>query len=145
MAHSDEAIKQTGVVPYRKREGKLEVLLITSRTRRRWIIPKGNLEPDLTMREAAAEEAYEEAGVRGAVSTERLGTYEHGIPPGTKRVALFLMEVEEELARWPEDHERQRRWLSLEEASRRFFEDELRQLVVQAGEVIKDRGSRCKP
>ena len=139
MTPPNEKADQTGVLPYRRQKGKLEVLLITSRTRRRWIIPKGNLEPDLTMREAAAEEAYEEAGVRGTVSTERLGTYEHGIPPGTKRVALFLMEVEEELAHWPEDHERQRRWFSLEEASRRPFEKGLRELIVQARPIIEDQ------
>ena len=67
--------EQSGVVPYRWLEGRLEVLLITSLRRGRWIIPKGIVEPDMTPAESAAMEAFEEAGVKGRVGTEPIGEY----------------------------------------------------------------------
>ena len=127
---------QVGVLPYRSRDGALEVLLITSRTRRRWIIPKGNIESDLTPRESAIEEAYEEAGVRGEVPDDPIGSYAHGIPPGTKEIALYLMQVDEELDHWPEEHQRRRRWVPLEGAQKRVFEDGLKELMNRAEKLV---------
>jgi 8-oxo-dGTP pyrophosphatase MutT (NUDIX family) len=57
------------VIPYRIRDGKIEVMLITSSTRKRWIIPKGMIEPDMTPQDSAAKEAWEEAGIIGQVAT----------------------------------------------------------------------------
>src|SRR5210317_1534724 len=54
---SDYFCRQSGVIPYRVRKGNLEILLITSRRERRWIIPKGIIEPDYSARNSAAKEA----------------------------------------------------------------------------------------
>ena len=119
---------QAGVIPYRFVKGRPRVLLITSRKSKRWIIPKGNIEPDLTARASARMEAFEEAGVRGKIGKEALGTYHHIVRPGTKQVTVFLMQVQEQLDEYPEAAERRRRWMSVKEARTRVLERGLKGL-----------------
>jgi phosphohistidine phosphatase len=69
--------RQSAVIPYRRGPNGLEVLLVTSRKGKHWVLPKGVVEPDLTPAVSAEKEAMEEAGVRGAVDDEPLGTYEY--------------------------------------------------------------------
>ncbi len=121
---------QTGALPYRFRDGKPELLLITSRTRRRWIIPKGSLMDGKTLAEAAAIEAYEEAGVRGEVEQEAFAGYTHGITK-TKDVQVHLLKVTDVLDDYPEAHQRQRQWFSFGDARRRVYETELKDLLGQ--------------
>ncbi|HEY1934850.1 MAG TPA: NUDIX hydrolase [Acetobacteraceae bacterium] len=67
---------QYGALPYSlNKAGEIEVLLLTSRTRRRWIIPKGWPIKGLKPAKSAAREAFEEAGVRGTVSGKPLGRF----------------------------------------------------------------------
>lgn len=127
---------QSGVIPYRVREGTIEVLLITSSTRKRWIIPKGKVEPTLTSRESALKEAYEEAGVRGRTHPIPLGAYPHDTPPGTTLVEVFAMEVKTTLPTWPESERRIREWVPLGEARARVMEPELKTLLDQLAELI---------
>ena len=108
----DTVLHQAGAIVYRVRDAQLEVLLITSRGTRRWIIPKGNIDPGLTPAEAAEREAYEEAGVHGATeSTLPLGFYTYfkksasgALCPAT--VEVYLLNVDEQFKRWPEKRER---------------------------------------
>ena len=61
-----EPIRQVAALPYRPDpDGNIRVMLITSRETQRWVIPKGNLIKGLRAHEAAAQEAFEEAGVEG--------------------------------------------------------------------------------
>ena len=87
---------QSAVIPYRRDEGRVEILLITSRKRRRWVLPKGVCEPDMTAADSAAKEAMEEAGVRGSVSTETVGRYRY------REVGWHLQRrgVHDEESRW---------------------------------------------
>lgn len=55
---------QSGAIPYRWYAQQLQVLLTTSRRNKRWIIPKGLIEYHLSAADSAAQEAWEEAGVR---------------------------------------------------------------------------------
>ena len=72
----DGTLPQAGVIAYRIRRGVVQVLLMTSRDTGRWIIPKGNIKPGTTPSKAAAQEAFEEAGVKGTiVSSTPLGVY----------------------------------------------------------------------
>ena len=64
MATTNPILNQAGVIAYRIQDGKVRVLLMTSRDTGRWIIPKGNIKPGATPCEVALKEAYEEAGVR---------------------------------------------------------------------------------
>ncbi|MCW8824299.1 MAG: NUDIX domain-containing protein, partial [Ignavibacteriaceae bacterium] len=66
---------QSGVIPYRRKNGTLEVLLVTTIRKKNWIIPKGFIEYHLSPFQSAKKEAFEEAGVRGSNTTRILGSY----------------------------------------------------------------------
>ena len=69
---------QYGVLPYTLTEsGSLEILLVTTRQTRRWIIPKGWPIKGLKAPQSAAREAYEEAGVRGKVGAKSIGVFSY--------------------------------------------------------------------
>lgn len=127
---------QSGIIPYRTRQGQIEVLLVTSNTRKRWIIPKGKVEPDLTSRASALKEAYEEAGVRGRVRPVPFGYYLHDSPQEAAMIEVFLMEVETVLPSWPEADRRERRWMPLREARDHVLEPGLKQLFNELAEMI---------
>ncbi len=109
-------IRQSAVIPYRRRGGRLEVLLITSRGSGGWIVPKGLLEPDMTAHDSAAKEAEEEAGVVGAVGCESVGSFEYDKWGGLCVVSVFDMEVRQELSDWPEKADRTRKWFEANDA-----------------------------
>jgi 8-oxo-dGTP pyrophosphatase MutT (NUDIX family) len=121
--------RQSAVVPYRRGTDGLEVLLITSRRRKRWVLPKGVIEPDMTPSASAAKEGWEEAGVEGTVDDMPIGVYEYNKWGGTCTVHLFLMAVTKEATDWPEAASRSREWVSLDEAKRRLDEEDLRALL----------------
>jgi 8-oxo-dGTP pyrophosphatase MutT (NUDIX family) len=114
---------QVGALPYRRQaDGSIEVLLVTTRGTGQWMVPKGWPMRGKSLPEAAAQEAWEEAGVRGAASKRELGRFPHektdlifGSLPCT--VAVYALAVEEEAASWPERGERRRTWFGLEEAA----------------------------
>jgi len=125
--------QQYAALPWRQAQG-LEILLITSRETRRWVIPKGWPIPEKNAAESAAQEAYEEAGIRGQMSALALGHYiyrkrQRGGARKRFRVEVFAMEVTEVLDLWPEAHERARQWLSPAEAAARVDEPELAALI----------------
>jgi 8-oxo-dGTP pyrophosphatase MutT (NUDIX family) len=124
VATTNPILNQAGVIAYRIQDGKVRVLLMTSRDTGRWIIPKGNIKPGVTPRRAAEQEAYEEAGVRGTMtSSNPLGmyTYSKRLPSGEARAAtveVYLLQVKERLKKWPERSERKVSWVSTKEAVR---------------------------
>jgi 8-oxo-dGTP pyrophosphatase MutT (NUDIX family) len=127
--------QQYAALPWRQREG-LEILLITSRETKRWVIPKGWPIAGRGAAESAAQEAYEEAGVRGNLAAKALGHYDYRkrLAGGARkffRVEVFAMEVTEVLDLWPEAHERRRQWLSPHEAADHVHEAELAALILR--------------
>jgi hypothetical protein len=133
-----EAIAQFGVIPRRRDGDRVEVLLITSRDTRRWVVPRGNPIRGCSPAEAAAREAFEEAGIRGVVSMEPLGSYryEKRRPLGRSvpaEVQIFAMDVTEEFEEWPEMRERERRWFGPKEAAAAVAEPDLASLILSAG------------
>ena len=130
--------KQSAVIPYRIKDGKIQLLLITSSTGKRWVIPKGTIEPFMTPQDSAAKEAWEEAGIVGIVAPTLMGTYEYQKLGGTWQVQVFLMQVEKVLEDWPEAKIRQRQWVSVKQAVKRVEEPELKQILMTAPDnVIK--------
>ena len=127
---------QSAVVPYRLAAGTCEVLLITSRRRKRWTIPKGIIERHLAPADSAAKEAYEEAGARGEVDSAALGVYQYEKWGGTCTVEVFPMRVGELLDAWPEAHVRRRLWLPLHEAVRALRPDALQAIVSRIAERL---------
>ncbi len=131
---------QSGVIPYRRgANGSIEILLVTSGTRKRWIIPKGNLEPDLDKRESARLEAYEEAGVMGMIRPEPLGSYLHDRGDrAPASVEVYLMEVERVLPddKWQEHGYRERRWMPIADARDAVLEDGLKELFTDVAKLL---------
>ncbi|HEY9697389.1 MAG TPA: NUDIX hydrolase [Trichocoleus sp.] len=124
-------IHQSGVIPYRIRDRQIEVLLVTSSKGKNWGIPKGWVEPLMTAADSAAKEAWEEAGITGAVHQPSIGVYQRrkwGLP---FQVEVFLMEVETVLDDWQEAKNRKRQWLTLPQAIKRVKRSELKQLLNQ--------------
>ncbi len=109
---------QSAVIPYRKKENDLEVLLITSMKKKRWIVPKGFVEFNLTPFESAKKEAYEEAGIIGANETIELGSFKLQKSAGVSNVKVFSMEVVKVLDDYPEKELRKRKWFSIDEATK---------------------------
>lgn len=110
---------QVGALPYRlSAEGEPELLLVTSRGTGQWLIPKGWPMEGLTNAEAAAREAYEEAGLLGEAFETPIGAYtyekarkgEEAVSPFS--VEVYLMRVERQLTYWPEAAERTIVWVS---------------------------------
>lgn len=128
MKVPDHYFTQSAVIPYRHTERGLEVLLITSRKRKRWLVPKGVKEPDLSPAQSAVAEALEEAGVEGRVSSSPLGAYKYRKWGGVCDVAVYTLEVTKTHDEWPEC-DRDREWVSPEEAARRVEQNDLRRLI----------------
>ena len=115
--HPEWHYRQSAAIPFRTTAEGVEVLLITSKKRKHWIVPKGVVELSMTPAASAAAEALEEAGVRGTVSDQSLGTYQYSKWGGTCTVEVFAMAVTTELDDWPEKSLRSRKWVPLEEAA----------------------------
>ncbi len=108
---------QSGVIPYRKTPDGLEILLITSLKKKKWIIPKGYIEFNLSAFESAKKEALEEAGIIGANETFELGAFENLKSIGLCHVKVFAMQVIDVLDDYPEKDRRKRKWFNLKEAA----------------------------
>lgn len=127
---------QSAIIPYRVVDGEAQVLLITTRNKGKWIVPKGDIEKHLDSHESAEQEALEEAGVVGQVSPVAIGCYQHGDSKKDPIVEVFLMRVEREFDTWAEDDERTRRWVTLDEAYEHVEEDGLVSILDDAASLI---------
>ena len=107
---------QSAIIPYRLEEGKLEILLITSIRKKKWIIPKGFIEFNLSAFESAKKEAFEEAGVIGTNETIELGSFTIKKYGGRTNIVVYSMEVEKFKDDYPEKNLRKRKWYTIEEA-----------------------------
>ncbi len=107
---------QSAIIPYRIAEGKLEILLITSIRKKKWIIPKGFIEFNLSAFESAKKEAFEEAGVIGTNETIELGSFTIKKYGGRTNIVVYSMEVEKFKDDYPEKNLRKRKWYTVEEA-----------------------------
>jgi 8-oxo-dGTP pyrophosphatase MutT (NUDIX family) len=138
---------QYGALPYRLRgDDAMQVLLVTSRATKRWIIPKGWPIKGLKPGEAAAREAYEEAGVRGHVG-RAIGNYTYDKYSETRqastpcKVHVFPLAVTRQLKDWPEAKERKAQWYSVAEAASVVGEEGLRALILRL-QSLKDKAPK---
>ncbi|MFM7367489.1 MAG: NUDIX hydrolase [Sphaerospermopsis kisseleviana] len=134
---TNKICKQSGVIPYRVRDGKVEVLLITSRKRQSWVIPKGGVCKGMTPPDSAAKEAWEEAGVIGRVNTEKIGAYKYRKRGNIYRVHLFWLPVDQVLEDWPEAFQRERIWLDINHAAMIVKENSLKRILQTSKEQVK--------
>jgi 8-oxo-dGTP pyrophosphatase MutT (NUDIX family) len=142
-------IRQYAALPLADTDGEIKVLLITSRDSGRWVLPKGWAEKGLSGPELAAKEAYEEAGVVGEVSANRVGAYFYTkrLPQNAAvecRVDVFTMTVERLLDEWPEQYERTRQWFTVRQATMAVEEAGLIALLLHLAPGRAAHGE-CKP
>lgn len=128
---SKEPAARCAALPYRVREGAVEVLLVTRRSGRGWIIPKGKVDRRLGPSESARQEAREEAGVDGEISATPFEEYRHG-GDDEPLVHVFLLRVTEELATWTDAKKRERIWLPIHTAAHRVEDRGLTRVLTAA-------------
>lgn len=132
-------LTQYAALPWRMgAAGRIEVMLITSRETRRWVVPKGWPITGLAPGASAAQEALEEAGITGEVWAEPVGgyDYEKRLKNGRQQpveVEVFPLAVHEELDAWPEKGQRERRWFAAAEAASLVAEPRLAELIREFG------------
>src|SRR5262245_51464665 len=127
MGALPDPIKQAAVIA--RRGGR--VCLITSRGRKRWVFPKGCLEPGKSAGEIALQEAWEEAGIVGTLQREPVGSYLYEKAGNRYHVTVFLMQVTEVAEDWPEIEWRLRRWVRPRNVLPRLQELSLRKLFTK--------------
>ncbi|MDQ0353375.1 8-oxo-dGTP pyrophosphatase MutT (NUDIX family) [Rhodoplanes tepidamans] len=135
---------QYAAVPYRRTEGGVtEVMLMTSRETRRWVIPKGWPIRGAKPHASAAREALEEAGLIGRAGPEAIGSYRYdkrlksGVATRCK-VDVFPLAVTGQRKRWREKGQRKLRWFTLAEAAKAVQEPGLRKLLRQLDALVPD-------
>ncbi|VAX13661.1 hypothetical protein MNBD_GAMMA24-653 [hydrothermal vent metagenome] len=108
---------QSAVIPYRIRNDRVEILIITSSRNKHWIVPKGVIDIGLSAQESAAKEAFEEAGVLGRVGDTLLGTYTYEKWGANCIIKVYPMEVLNVISEQERlEPERQRIWITAEQA-----------------------------
>jgi 8-oxo-dGTP pyrophosphatase MutT (NUDIX family) len=125
---------QFAALCYRMRKGKPEILLVTSRRTRRWIIPKGWPQDGILPAQSAAIEALEEAGVEGKVSNASLGMYfytkQHVSGRSIPCIALvYPLKVKTVHANYRESKQRDRKWFRPAAAAKKVTDPELAYII----------------
>jgi 8-oxo-dGTP pyrophosphatase MutT (NUDIX family) len=128
---------QYGALPYRFTPmAALEILVVTTRQSRRWIVPKGWPIKRLTPSKSAAREAFEEAGVRGKIGARAIGVFRYKKTTAEKNgadpdyeVKIFPLLVRRQSAAWPEYGQRVVQWVDPEKAISLIREPELKTIV----------------
>lgn len=137
--HGRQAVSQIAALPYRTDpntpDDPIRVLLITSRETKRWVLPKGNPIDGLAPHQAAAHEAFEEAGVHGIACPDALGSFQY-----FKRrkngelqlfnVAVFPLAFTHQAEVWPECDQRDAHWFTIDDAADAVEEPELKTLIL---------------
>ncbi len=139
----DGARVQYAALPYRILEGP-EFLLITSRETRRWVVPKGWPVKGKKPHACAAQEALEEAGVKGKIAKRAIGCFSYfkrlpGNALVTCSVDVYPLTVERQLERWREQGQRSLGWFSAAEAAALVKEDELANLIDAFAATLDNR------
>jgi len=145
---------QVAALPWRQGDNEPEILLITSRQSGRWLLPKGWPMKGKTPCGAAAQEALEEAGIKGSICEAPVGSYFYDKlePDGRSTpcsVEVYPLRVERELEDWPEAAVRTRSWVSVSRAATLVHEDGLSDFLRQLdpavlAESVERRKKRAK-
>jgi 8-oxo-dGTP pyrophosphatase MutT (NUDIX family) len=130
--------KQFAALPYRMRDDDVEILLITTRKKGRWSLPKGWPIRRGTPQTTAKIEAYEEAGVRGEIGGEKIGQFtkwrRRKMQSVLCEVEIFPLEVKRQQNDWPEKRERKRIWVAARKAAKLVKKSGLRRAIKNFGD-----------
>ncbi len=125
----DIRVPQGCAVPYRIKDDKLQICLVSLSNQAGWGFPKGTVDAPETVAEAALRESFEEAGVRGHIVGEPLGEYSYVKRDLRLHVTVFLMCVTKAEKRWPERRQREREFFPARKARELLATPEQRQLL----------------
>ncbi|NKC30631.1 NUDIX hydrolase [Falsiroseomonas selenitidurans] len=130
----EDAPRQCAALPLTGSGDGLRVVMVTSRATRRWVIPKGWIEPGEAPHRSAAREAFEEAGILGETEPEPIGRFVYNKRKARGvlllcEVLVFRLRVESVLPDWPERRERDRLLVPPEVAAAMVAEPELAALL----------------
>lgn len=132
-SHKSDVRSQFSALCYRLRRGTPEILLITSRGSGRWIVPKGWPIDGLTPAASAAQEAWEEAGVRGKAYDRCLGLYSYSKTVGGEGFPIITLvypvKVKSLASSFPEEGQRVRKWFAAKRAAKLVSEPELARII----------------
>lgn len=133
---------QSAVVPFRVKDGELEILIVRSSQNKHWVVPKGIADPGRSLQESAAKEAWEEAGVEGDVRPTAIDSYRYAKWGATCTVSVYPMHVTRMLDddEWEENH-RGRQWVSPREAATLLKQPELGEIVTTFSRQFADDAS----
>ncbi|MDU8928758.1 NUDIX hydrolase [Alisedimentitalea sp. MJ-SS2] len=125
---------QFAALCWRVKNGKPQILLITSRGTKNWIIPKGWPMSGITPSEGAAQEAWEEAGVKGKPFDRSLGLFSYMKKIDKRKsvptvAMVFPVKVKKLAKDFPEAGQRKRKWVSPKKASAMVRERELAHIL----------------
>lgn len=130
MHDADDCVAQAAAIPIR--DGR--ICLVSSRSGRRWVIPKGNIDAGHSADETALNESWEEAGLVGQLVGGSVGTFTYSKFNRSFHVTVFVMNVTREASNWPERDLREKLWLTPEDAAGRVHEPELRAMILAIAE-----------
>ncbi len=132
-AHKSDVRSQFAALCFRFNDEKTQILLITSRGSGRWIAPKGWPIDGLTPANSAAQEAWEEAGVKGKAYDRCLGLYSYSKSVGGAGLPIVTMvypvRVKSLASTFPEKGQRLRKWFSPKKAASLVAEPELARII----------------
>jgi 8-oxo-dGTP pyrophosphatase MutT (NUDIX family) len=131
-------VHQAAAIAVRRRARSLQVCLIRRKGSKTWGIPKGVVDRGDTREETALNEAWEEAGLKGRLIGDAIGTYKYRKWDRTLRVAVYIMEVLDQADTWDEADFRERRWTSFEKAEARLTRHPVRPLLKRARSLLAD-------
>jgi len=127
---------QLGILPYTKKNKKLEIYLVTSRQRGEWILPKGQEEKELGKRQVALLEAYEEAGLLGKIKSRKYIDMSFFRRGRKVTMRIYPMKVTKILKQWPESHQRKREKFTLKEISKMIKNKKLKKGINKLSQGI---------
>ena len=128
QAPSEPEFSHAGGLVVRNDTGVDRFLLVRSRDKRHWVLPKGHIDPGESAEQTAAREVREEAGVVAEI-VSRLGIDAYSLPHEEVRVLYFLMRFTGDCQ---PDEDRELCWLAREEAIRTLHFPGSRDLVERA-------------
>ena len=141
---------QSAAIPYRYGDtGEVEILLVTSRKKRRWILPKGNVRHGMVPHSSAAKEAFEEGGVIGRPDVDPIASYQirqkNLASAPHVRVAVYALAVTTEASVWPEMRERDRQWTSVSDAMTLIANGGMRQALTAFADAYANTEETAPP
>lgn len=125
------AQKRVAVLPVITKSNKNKICLVTSRYKRKWILPTGKHEKNRSDREVALLEAFEEAGVKGQLDDTFRKSLLVESPSGRKKrkITLYLIKVDQQLKSWPEKKQRRRVLINPSQIDRYLDDKRLKKVI----------------